>query len=325
MKNVAKQSIGMGLLAGVALLQTAWAAPVGMIADMKGAPQVKVGSAWTRLRLLQRLEPGQVVKAPAGSEASIVVFANGQRYKVAAGQQATVTENGINGGQRLAALGGASARVAQRLGGSRTGAVRGRPPEAANPLSAQFKGWMLEGERTFQWDAIGRWDAASNQQVNAPLYSFTLFDQYDTPLWTTRTAELQATYPADLPPLQATNLGGTRRVYTYRLIPLDEKGAPILSLLSKWGVVTFLRQADADALMAEEQEFQPQYEANKDDPITLALRAELYRRYDVLQKVLETFQGGQFEPEAFQPTVNEILQQVGRFASALATPVQTEK
>jgi hypothetical protein len=320
MKNVIQRCIRLLVMAGsVALSHAALAAPVGMAVSVKGKPQAKIGGVAKPLRVLQRVSPGDTITCPAGSSAVLVIFAGGERFQVNSGASAKVGQTGVEGAKSLGALGGASARVARVLSDKPAGALYARPAQAPNWLSATGKRWMIEGERTFHWDAleVGK-DKETGQPILASAYNFTLFDQQDNVVWSTRTTETQATYPADLPELRATELGNSPRLYVYRLVPLNKNNRSPLNAPTRWGVITFLRAEDAANLEAELKDLGPLITAENPDPELLALRAALYEKYHVLEMVLETYFAR--EPELIDAT----LAKISRFAWAMATPMPVE-
>src|SRR5205807_2526066 len=127
--------------------------------QVSGAPQLTSGGATKPLHLLQRVQPGDTVKCGAGAAATIVLFGNGARYKIGAGGHGVVSATGVTGAQALGGLSGPSNRVAQALGGSRSGAFMARPAaQQHGPLMAATavpnRGWMLDSDHHFQWDPI---------------------------------------------------------------------------------------------------------------------------------------------------------------------------
>src|SRR5881227_1666176 len=102
------------------LSSSASADPVAMACHVAGKAEVRTGAgAWQPLRVLQKLEPGAIVRSGAGADAVLVVFATGERFRVASGSQGIVEARTVRGGKSLGALSGPSAAVAQTLGGSR--------------------------------------------------------------------------------------------------------------------------------------------------------------------------------------------------------------
>src|SRR5688500_17661939 len=74
------------------------AAPVGMPCQIVGKPEVLTdGGRWAPLRLMQKLEPGARLRCAPGAEAVIVLFRGGKRYRLAAGGDAVVQEDQVNG------------------------------------------------------------------------------------------------------------------------------------------------------------------------------------------------------------------------------------
>lgn len=283
------------------LSSRATAAPVAMTCHLQGTPQVRSAGAWGPLRLLQRLSPGDVVRCGAGAQAVLVLFANSQRYRIDAGKQATVSATTVTGAQKLGGLGGASGRIAQNLGNTRVGAYLARPAQSHQRLTPDFPGYMEEGNRNFTWPAI----------AGAATYSFTLFDQHDNVVWSSRGADTTVEYPADLP------YPGLRRPYVWRLTPYGQSGKP--QAASRWGVVTFLAADDAAALRRDATQLEEEARAKPTDVTPLALLAELYRSYGVLERTLEILEDQRL---AGQPgrmdTIKEVYGQISKYGRALA-------
>ena len=294
------------LVVVLATTNQAVAAPVGMAAQVKGSPQIKAGAAWKPLRLLQRLQAGDTVRCGTGAEAVIVLFGYGHRYKIAAGQEGTVRATAVAGATAMGGLSGPSTRVAMALGGSRSGAFMARPAVRQHgPLSVQtpepMRGWMPEGERRFQWDAI----------PNAAQYSFTLFDRNDAVLWNARVTEPNAEYPAEFPALRS------RQPYVWRVTATGKTGRLVPD--SSWGIVTFLSKADADQMTQEAEELQKQAREKPDDLTPLVLLAELYRTYGVHEKVLTVLEDQRLAEQAgIKENIDAAYHEVGAYAYALS-------
>ena len=290
---------------GAVVAPVAAAAPVGMAVQLSGKPEVRAatGGAWKPLRLLQRLEPGDTLRCPAGSEAVVVLFDNGKRFKVGGGGQGVVEAANVKGAAALAGLRGPSIRVAKALSGASSNAFLARPAQSHQRLTKKSTGWLREGERRFVWDSA----------PGAAAYSFTLFDQYDNVVWSARTGTPDAEYPADLA------APGLRRPYVWRLVPFGGSGKPLQG--ARWGVITFLSESDVHALEAEEKELRAQADASGTDITPLVLLAELYRGYGVLERTLETLEDPRL---ADQPGIEEARQaayrQISPYAVALARP-----
>ncbi|HEX8551949.1 MAG TPA: hypothetical protein VF681_10395 [Abditibacteriaceae bacterium] len=293
--NIALSAVLFGVLTGVA-----HADPVGMACHIKGKPEVRTGGHWRALKTLQKLEPGDVVRCSGGEEAIVVLFGNGQRFRVGAGRQATVSAAALTGAQSLGGAGNPSSRVARALSGARVGAVMARPAASHQRLTPEFPGWIVpEAENRVRLD----WTAVSG----AATYSVSLLDWNDDVVWNGRIDGSETSAVAEIPSLQL------RRAYVWRLLPLGKSGKPVASL--RWGVVTFLSRADADALQAEVTPLEAQAKQEIPDATARALLAELYRSYGVhgrtLEKLEELSMLGQ--PGAVEAQ-SEAYQQIGPYA-----------
>lgn len=280
------RSVGTFLLM-FGLAASAAAAPVGIASQVSGSAEYRSGSgAWKPLRLLQRLEAGDMVRNGPGGEIVVMLLSNTERFKVPAGATATVEAGGVKGASKVAGLRGPAMRVASAMGGSRPGGFMARPAQSHQRLNPQFPGWMIAGERRFEWPAL----------PGAATYSFTLFDRADNVVWSARVPGTSAEYPAELPAFKL------RQPYVWRLAAFRDNGN---TLPARWGVLTFLSREDADRLTAEARALEQQ--ASGDDTTALILLAELYREYGVLEKTLETLES---EPLLNQPGIREAQAQV---------------
>ena len=106
--------------------------------------------------------------------------------------------------------------------GSRIDAFIARPAQSHQRLTPQSTGWMLEGERHFEWAPI----------PGAATYSFTLFDSNDNVVWSSRASGTSVDYPAELP------FFTLRRPHVWRLAAFGHSGKPLPE--ARWGFVTFL-------------------------------------------------------------------------------------
>lgn len=280
------------------------AVPVGMASYISGQPTVN----GKPLRLLQRLDAGAKVHCGPGSDAVIVLFGNGSRYEVGAGQTGTVQEGGVPGAKAMAGLSGPSSRVAKALGGSRAGALLARGEQRYGKMQTvptAAPDWMMEGDRHFQWDEI----------PGVATYVFTLFDQLNNVVWSTSVTETQADYPTDLPSLQL------RQPYVWRVGGFGKMGKP--SLNAHWGVVTFLSRLDADELTARVTEHNAQIadalKATPPDTTPVLMLAELYRQYGVYAKVLETLDRLEGQP-GIEQAKDDAYREVSPYAYFLAHP-----
>jgi hypothetical protein len=280
------------------------AAPVGMPCRLAGKPEVRAGGIWKPLRLMQPLEPGDVVRCGPGAAAAIVLFDRGKRFEVEAGGEAVVEAGQLKGRRitPLAPLTGTAARVAQGLTGPRIAGFMARPARSHRRLTPQAPGWLTDDRLTFEWSAV----------AGAATYSFTLFDQQDNVVWSQRVAEPRAEYPPSLP---APTPG---RPYVWRMVPFGPSGKPMASG-DAWGVITVLSRADADRLVAEEAELQEKARQQPDDTTFLVLQAELYRQYGVLDRALEILEDPRLIGQpGVQEALDEIYRQVSPYAQLLA-------
>lgn len=274
------------------------AAPAGSTLGLTGKPEVRGEgmTGWRPLQLRQKLEPGDTVRCGPGAQATLVLFATGERFQVLSGKEATITAAAVSGAQSLGTLQGPSARVAKALGGAPTGVVRARPAPSHRRLQARGPCWLVEGERTLQWDP----------ETGAAAYVFTLFDQADNVVWSQRTAEPKTDYPAELAPL------GLRRPYLWKLTAFGKSGKPTGS---RWGVLTVLSAPDAERLVADEKELLAAAQATPADPTPRLLLADLYQSYGVLERTLEVLDD--LRPTAL-PGLLDALDETYRQISPLA-------
>jgi hypothetical protein len=278
------------------------AASVGMASHVLGKAEVRLagGGSWQPLHLMQRLDAGAQVRCGAGAEAVIVLFESAERYKVGSGAAATVGPNQVKGGVRESALPGPAIQIAKAMGGSRLDAFIARPAQTHERLTPQFPGWMLEGERQFQWAAI----------PGAASYSFTLFDPNDNVVWSARVTDPKAEYPAELPYF------ALRRPHLWRLVAFSQSGKPLPG--ARWGFIAFLSQQEVDQLTAEAQSLQELAQTEGADSTGLVLLAELYRSSGVLEKALEVLESPQLVSQpGIQEAQEEIYRQASRYAQTL--------
>lgn len=264
--------VAAAMLLACSLAPRVMAAPVGMACQIKGKPELKSGGSVSPLRLLQRLEAGDVVRCGGGEEAIVVLFANGQRFKVGAGANATVQATALTGAQALAGAGGPSARAAQALGGARLGAVMARPAASHQRLTPTADGIVSPA-------ADGSWRLAWTNS-GAAEYSFTLLDRFDDVLLNVRTTQAETTLPEAI----AARVQ-LRRPYVWQLASFGKSGK--ISSPPRWGVVTFLSQADAAELAQSAAPLVDEVKGNPADTTPRALLAELYRSYGAYERTLE--------------------------------------
>lgn len=296
LRSVSTLLCGGGL--ALALASPVFAAPAGSAIGVSGKPEIrsKGASAWSTLQLRQKLEAGDVVRCGPGAQATVVLFATGERFQISAGKEVTVDAAAVTGAQSLGSLQGPSARVAKALAGAPTGVVRARPAPSHRRLQARGPCWLVEGERKLQWDP----------ETGAATYALTLFDQADNVVWSQRVSEPAAEYPADLAPL------GLRRPYLWKLTSFGRSGKPAGS---RWGVITVLSAPDAERLTADEKDLQADIQAAPADTSLRLLLADLYQSYGVLERTLEVLDD--LRPTG-QPGLLEALDETYRQISPLA-------
>ena len=277
----------IGLLALLVLVASNASASVGMVTRLTGKAEFcpVQGSDWKPLRLMRRLEAGDRVRCATDSEAVITIFASAEQCTVAAGSTVTLDAKGIKGAQKVAGLRGSGIQIARAMAGDRPGGFEARPAQAHQRLQPNYPGWFLEGERELTWTAIPR----------AAAYTFTLFDKNDNVVWSQRVGEAKVQYPAELP------FFALRRPYVWRLIAFGESGKPLPE--SRWGILTFLSEKDAQQLAADAKELAAQAKSESKDTTLYFLLAEHYRSYGALEKALE-----------------EIYREISRYALILRTP-----
>jgi hypothetical protein len=287
-----------GCLLGAATAATA--GPVGIASSLLGKAEVKAGEAgaWKPLRLLQRLEAGDAVRCDSGGEVVIVCLETAERFKVNGGSSAVVEPGKVRGADKVAGLRGPAIRIAKGLGGARVDAFMARPAQSHQRLTPDSPGWILEGERRFQWAPI----------PGAASYSFTLFDGADNVVWSARVSGESAEFPADLPYF------ALRRPHVWRLAPFGQSGKPAMG--ARWGMITFLSRQDADELTAEAAELATADDGS--DVTSLVMLAELYRSYGVLERTLETLENPRLGSQpGIREAQDEVYGQVSRYAQLL--------
>jgi len=294
-----------GIIALFLLLLTgnALASPVGMATELTGKVEVRPasGNNWKTLRLLDRLETGDTVRCGPGAEAVLVLFESAERYTVSAGATAVVEARSVKGASKNSGLRGPAIQIAKTMVGDRPSGFIARPALSHKRMTPQFSGWMPEGERHFDWEAI----------PGAASYSFTLFDTNDNVIWSARVAEPKADYPADLPNF------ALKRPYLWRVSAFGKSGKPLTE--NGWGVVTFLSKTDGDALTQAAKDLESDAQRSGDSVTPLVLLAELYRSYGVLEKTLETLERPQLENQSgIRQAQDDVYRQLGSYAFLLA-------
>lgn len=286
------------IVAGLAAIP-AFAAPVGMAAHVVGSVQLEHGGAKSQLHLLQRVEDGDVVQCGANAQAVVILFNGGARFQIGAGQKATIHGAGVAGGVKLAAISGPSAKAVTLLGGSRVGATLSRKAKSFERLMPQNPGWLLLPNPRFEWLPL----------PGAAFYTFTLFDPYDNVVWSQRTTQNIAPFPADTLPLLE------KRAYLWQLSGFGLSGKPIPE--SRCGLITFLSPEDATSLANMVADLENQAVAADTTP--LLLLAETYRSYGVLGRTLEVLENESLRNEdGLAEAKNEVLMSLSAFTRALA-------
>ena len=289
-------------LAGILLfttMQIVSAAPVGMAAQVKGDVQLESGGKKAPLKLLGRVESGDVVRCGAGAQAIIVLFSGGTRFQIGANQSATIGTAQVVGATKMAAMSGPSAALVQKLGNARVGAVMARPAQTFERLTPKFPGWLSLEKPKLEWLPL----------TGAATYTFTLFDAYDNVVWSVRTNKLSADYPADAPPLR------DQKTYLWRLSGFGNSGKPVQD--SRFGLVTFLAAADDAALAKTVADLQAQAKSAA-DVMTLLMLVEAYRDKGVLGRALEVFDDQKLRgEEGSAEAKNDIVEALSPFARAL--------
>lgn len=230
---------------------------VAMVIGVRGSPQLVVGSTTTKLRLGARLAGGQIVKCPPNSEATIVLFLSGKRFRVASGASAKVSSDNVTGASALGTAGKVSTLVAKTLAGSRTGSVVSRtlggygnfsllPPldtasvnasvnaggNAGANLSRPELGFLSEGTTTI----IVPWQPATQMAL------FTLYDSESDVAYSKRLSTPRVELPGDFTPR-------LRRSYVWSVVPFSGTSLSSPTELKRetpqWGMVTWLSPEDA--------------------------------------------------------------------------------
>lgn len=278
----------------------AHAAPVGMAAQVKGNVQLESGGSKAPLKLLGRVESGDVVRCGAGAQAIIVLFNGGTRFQIGANQSATIGANGVTGATKMAAMSGPSADVVKRLGNARVGAIMARKAQTFQRLTPNFSGWLSLEKPKFEWLPL----------TGAATYTFTLFDAYDNVIWSTKTDKLSADYPADAPELRF------ERPYLWRLSGFANSGKPVQD--SRAGLVTFLSPTEGSSLNSTVADLQSQAK-NTPDNLPLLMLIEAYRDKGVLGGALEVFDSEKLRnEEGIADAKNDVINSLSPFARALA-------
>jgi hypothetical protein len=292
----------LGLLAVTALTAISGgvhASPVAMATNMVGKPMYREGDAgdWKTLGVLQRLSPGDTVKCGPGEQAIVMMFMDGVRFKVDANEVATVAPTTVKGAEALGGAGGATIRVAKAMTGLDSQAFLARPGQEYERLDPTSPGIVIDTTTQFQWLPLD----------DAVTYSFTLFDSHDDVVWSTRVVGTSAQYPSDIPPPL------DKRPYVWMVSGFGDSGKPVPK--TRWGIITFLAQADADQLTKDAADLKAEMTSDPSDTTPLLVLAEEFRQYGVLEGTLETLDDTRL---AGQPGLSDARQSAFAQISPLA-------
>mgnify|MGYP001283809969 FL=1 len=306
-------ALAASLMVVLAFAGRALADAVAVVVSLSGSPTVRVGGTGAErpLKLFEKLETGDVVRCDGASEA--ILNLSGARYKVAGGNTATVTADGVRGGQKTSSLKGPSSRLVGGMVAARTSGLLGRPGTSYSPITPAYPGYLKEGTRKIDWAPV----------PGAAQYDFTLADTLGNIVYHARETETAVTLPEEV-------LAQIRPAspYVWRLAPLGKTGKAIAQAAVRWGVLTFLSDADAATLEAEAKELRS--EITPDDTTAVVLLIELYRQKGVYDKVLELLSEAALSQEqngqmAAKPGVVEERERaykaLGPFAYMLAHPL----
>jgi len=257
-----------GLIAAtavVALTSVVHASPVAMASNMVGKPTFKSGGLWKPLGVLQRLSPGDVVKCGPGQQAVIMMFTDGIRFKIASGSSGTIEPTSVRGGVSVGDMGGATIRVAKAMTGLDTQPFLARAVAEAQELVLHDNGIIVEGTKSI---------TVNSPDPGVVGYQLTFFNQSGNVLWSAKSD----TATIDLP---TAPLVSTHKPYVWTLTEFGQSGKPQPVL--RWGIATFLSQADADQLTADAASMESQAASGDDHVSPLLVESELYRQNGVYQ------------------------------------------
>ncbi|RYG66813.1 hypothetical protein EON80_14735 [bacterium] len=279
----------------------AQAAPVGMIAQVKGQVTTTHDGKKAPARLLSRIEAGTTVNVGPGSSAIVVLFSDGSRVQLGAGAKATVSAASVSGGTKLAGLTGPSANAVKLLGEARVGAIMARPPATYQRLLPDSPAYFLNPTPRFEWLS----------EPGAVRYTFTLFDGSDNVVWGTSTDQTGLDYPAAVAPLVE------KRPYLWKLTAFSQSGKPVKS---RFGVVTVLSAEDAKTLDGLVADLKNQATAaGADDKSSLLLLVETYRSFGVVNSALELLDSEDLKSEpGVAEAKDDVLDSLSPYARVLA-------
>lgn len=255
------------------------AIPVGAWADAVGVVVRKVGTPYsvdegTPLRWNQALPWGAHIRCSGGSQADVILFKNGGRYRIGPGSDATIYEEAVAGPavQYLGKVSGPGGAVAGVVGGRIGGAVTigSRIPIIAPILLNNRAAWVLDTQPEFSWTPGGEADH----------FLFTLFNQSGDILWSATTHDPKITYPAtaDGIPRLRDNVP-----YVWEATAYGHSGRP-LSSASRWGIATLLSSDDQTKLLAAVGPLEVAVRQHPSDLVSASLLIQAYESYGVLAR-----------------------------------------
>lgn len=291
-----------GLMAAAVLASISGAAvasPVAMASNMVGKPEFRSGSGpWKPLGVLQRLSPGDTVRCGPGQQAVIMMFTDGVQFKLAANKTGVIEATSVRGADPVGGMGGATIHVAKAMTGLDTQPFLARPGHSFERLEPGSPGIVIAGAKSVTWSVTDAGVAG---------YILTLFNQSNNVVWSTHVSDHTADLTTDFPAL------ATKRPYVWTLTQLGPSGKAIAG--TRWGIVTFLTQADSDQLLGDVSELKAQFASNPNDFTPILLEAELYRSYGVYNGTLEALQDAQPSGEpGIDTAMDDAFAQVSPYA-----------
>ncbi|MDQ2732474.1 MAG: hypothetical protein M3Y56_12510 [Armatimonadota bacterium] len=251
---------------------SAWADAAGVVVRMVGTPySIDEG---TPLRWNQAVAWGSHIRCSGGSQADVVLFANGRRYRIGPGSDATIYAEAVAGPVvqflgRVSGPGGAVAGVVNgRMGGAVT--IGSRIPIIAPILLNNRAAWALDSTPTFAWTPGGEADH----------FLFTLFNKSGDILWSEKTQAATITYPmtADGVPRLKNNVP-----YVWEATAYGQSGRP-LSSASRWGIVTLLSADDQAKLQDIVRPLEDTIRQHPADLVSISLLIQVYESFGVLAR-----------------------------------------
>lgn len=282
----------------------------GIITRLSGSARVydRLATSGRPLRLMQWLHVGDLVECDAGSELVVTRFKTAQQYTLPEQGRFEVQGNTITGAQRVTNLPQTTATVVKSLIQKDLPRQEERPTSPPQRLNPKGPGWLKIGETRLSWAPL----------PSAVRYSFTLIDQNDNIVFAQKTTQPTVAYPKNLPRLKSNH------PYLWYLIGYTTTGARLPQ--TPWGVLTFLSPTDAQQLTKQANLLEQQAAGKPNDPTSLLLLAELYRRYGVLGNALETLRRPELKGlKGISGAREGLYEQLSRYASALRPPLSQQE